>query len=273
MSSRTTEDELRAALAPDATITPLDPARVIAGARRRRKVRTLATAAVAVVAVAGIATGGLLGRSLADGTEPADPALTTATPSRTPIPSAKQTVSPGRTPSNTAPLTPAACLAEITGHQGPGTGATQQSLLNDALGKTVVLADSRYWVVCDNTTGGQVSARAPQRLQRPSVQDADAFAVATDVLDRPEGQREFFWAGGMLPSGVATVRYTFPDGKSVDAAVAGSFWLLRHLATTPPAGPSANQIRVRLLSGGNAVLADFRLDWGTQTCAQISHGC
>jgi hypothetical protein len=268
--NRTPEDELRAALAPDSSIAPLDPARVIAGAQRRRKVRGFATAAAAVLAVAGIATGGVLGRSLADGPEPADPALTTATPSSTPLPSAKQTVTPGRT---AAPLTPAACLAEISGHQGPGTSATQQSVLDDALGKTVVLADSKYWVVCDNTTGGQVSARAPERLQRPSAQDHDAFAVATEVLDRPEGQREFFWAGGMLPSGVATVRYTFPDGKSVDSAVAGSFWLLRHLSTAPPAGPSAKQIRVRLLSAGNAVLADFRLDWGTQTCAQISHGC
>jgi hypothetical protein len=271
MNSRIPEDELRAALAPDSSIPPLDPARVIAGAHRR-KTRTFATAAVAVIAVAGVATGGILGRTLADAPEPADPALTTATPSSTPVPSAKQTVTPGRTASNTTPLTPAACLAELNGQQGPGTKATQQSMLDDALGKTVVLADSRYWVVCDNS-GGQVSARAPQRLKRPGVQESDAFAVATEVLDRPDGQREFFWAGGMLPSGVATVRYTFPDGKSVDAAVAGSFWLLRHLSTAPPAGPSAKQIRVRLLSGANAVLADFRLDWGTQTCAQISHGC
>jgi hypothetical protein len=43
----TPEDDLRAALAPDDTLAPLDPARVIAGARRRRKVRVLATAGLA----------------------------------------------------------------------------------------------------------------------------------------------------------------------------------------------------------------------------------
>ena len=43
------EDDLRAALAPDGSIAPLDPARVISGARRRRKVRGLATTAVAAI--------------------------------------------------------------------------------------------------------------------------------------------------------------------------------------------------------------------------------
>ena len=54
------EDDLRAALAPDGSIAPLDPARVITGARRRRKVRGLATTAVAAIAVAGVATGGFM---------------------------------------------------------------------------------------------------------------------------------------------------------------------------------------------------------------------
>ena len=45
------EDDLRAALAPDGSIAPLDPARLIVGARRRRKVRGLATTAVAAIAV------------------------------------------------------------------------------------------------------------------------------------------------------------------------------------------------------------------------------
>ena len=69
-------------------------------------------------------------------------------------------------------------------------------------------------------------------------------------------------------------RYTFPDGKTEDAAVVGSFWLLRHLSSGPAAtGVPTTRIRVRLVSASGAVVNDFRLAWGTQTCAQISHGC
>ena len=78
----------------------------------------------------------------------------------------------------------------------------------------------------------------------------------------------------MLPDGVATIRYTFPDGKSEDARVDGGFWLMRHVSEQArPSGPSAPRIRVQLLSASGAVVNDFRLVWGEQTCAQISHGC
>jgi hypothetical protein len=33
------------------------------------------------------------------------------------------------------------------------------------------------------------------------------------------------------------------------------------------------KIRVRLLAANGSVVNDFRLEWGAQTCAQISHGC
>ena len=56
--------------------------------------------------------------------------------------------------------------------------------------------------------------------------------------------------------------------------VDGGFWLMRHVSDrVPPSGPPTTTIRVRLLSASGAVVNDFRLIWGTQTCAQISHGC
>ena len=78
----------------------------------------------------------------------------------------------------------------------------------------------------------------------------------------------------MLPAGVATVRYSFVDGAVVDAEVSNGFWMMRHVSTVPPgAHDLGDRIRVQLLSPSGAVLNDVRLNWGTQTCAQISHGC
>ena len=269
------EDDLRGALAPDGSIAPLDPARVIAGARRRRKVRGLATTAVAAIAVAGVATGGFLagGRSLGQAPEPASPGPTTLMSPNTPTPPATTPRSPAST-AGAIPITAAACRAAAASEPGPGPKATQRSLLSDETGTAIVIADSRYWVACDNTFGRQVSARRPARLQKPSPQATDAFAVADDLITRPDGEREFSWAGGMLPDGVAKIRYTFPDGATEDAVVHGGFWLMRHVSDrVPPSGPPTTTIRVRLLSASGAVVNDFRLTWGRQTCAQISHGC
>jgi hypothetical protein len=312
------EDDLRAALAPDGSIASLDPARVIAGARRRRKVRGLATTAVAAIAVAGVATGGFLagGRSLGQAPEPADagpttlaspnistPPATPGPPTSTPIPSGQTALplqspgtsgtpglgtpgvgtpgldtpglgTPGLGTTGAVPVTAAACRAAAASEPGPGATATQRSLLGDETGTAIVIADRRYWTACDNTFGQQVTARRPARLKKPSPQDTDAFAVAGDLLTRPAGEREFYWAGGMLPDGVATVRYTFPDGATEDAAVHSGFWLMRHVSErVPPSGPPTTRIRVRLLSASGAVVNEFPLTWGRQTCAQISHGC
>ncbi|MFI7060342.1 hypothetical protein ACIBL3_05115 [Kribbella sp. NPDC050124] len=292
----TPEDDLRAALAPDDTITPLDPARVIAGARRRRKVRGLATAGVASVAVLAVAAGGLLASDWTLGTapEPADPPLVvstepTPTPRPTPLPPTPSNLTPGATITSgsgvttpgptasdppTSPPTPPtvpSCLVASNGEPAPGPAAKQRGTLGNSL---IVVADSNYWMACDTTFRTTPSARRPAKLQRPAVQDNDAFAVANNVIETAAGQRDYFWAAGMLPAGVATVRYSFVDGAVVDAKVSNGFWMMRHVSTLPPgAHDLGDRVRVQLLSPTGAVLNDVRLNWGTQTCAQISHGC
>ncbi len=287
------EDDLRAALAPDDTIASLDPARVIAGARRRRRVRGIAAAGVAAVAVIGVAAGGFLasGGSLGNAPQPADPGLTvpaptvttqdrpTPRPSQTPEPNAStapsnaETTGPEATGTKVAPPTLASCLQEAAavGQPAPGTGTEQRGSLD---GRLIVVADSKYWMACDNTFQPTPSARKPAKLQRPSVDDNDAFAVAGNTIDTAAGKRDFYWAAGMLPSGVATVRYSFADGTVVDAKVSNGFWMMRHVSTVASTAPSpGNRIRVQLLSPTGGVVNDIRLNWGTQTCAQISHGC
>jgi hypothetical protein len=293
------EDDLRAALAPDDTIASLDPARVIAGAHRRRRVRGIAAAGVAAVAVVGVAAGGFLasGGSLGYAPQPAEPGPTapvpslappaTETPSPTALPSLAPTgsqwagsktvgtepVGPATPSTNVVAPTVASCLEEagVSGTKIPGADAKQRGALD---GRLIVVADNDYWVACDNTFRPAPSVREPARLQRPRIQDDDAFAVAGNTVDTAAGQREFYWAAGMLPSGVAAVRYTFADGAVVDAKVSNGFWMMRHVSTAPPSAHSpGNRIRVQLLSPTGGVVNDIRLNWGTQTCAQISHGC
>lgn len=304
------ENDLRVALAPDDTIAPLDPARVIAGARRRRRLRGLASASVASVGVIAVAAGGLLatGRDLGDAPHPAGPgptvpAPTTVPPPTTDSPSAPRpsmSLSPSASPgwdASTAPPEGATAVpqGETAGPQGsgrtaaaptlsdcrdeaaaaggptPGPSARQRGALD---GRLIVVADSNYWMACDNTFRTTPSARKPAKLRKPGLQDLGAFAVAGNNIETPAGQREFFWAAGMLPDGVATVRYGFPDGAVVDAEASNGFWMMRHLSTVPPvAHDLGDRIRVQLLSPSGAVLKDLRLNWGTQTCAQISHGC
>lgn len=287
----TPEDDLRVALAPDDTIAPLDPARVIAGARRRRKVQGLAAAGVAAVAVIGVAAGGFLagGGSLDNAPQPADPGPTvpaptlatqdrpTPRPAETPnastAPPSGKTVGPEGTSSTATPPTVASCRQEAaaSGVPAPGPAATQRGSLD---GRLIIVADSNYWMACDSTFRTTPSARKPAKLTRPGIQDNNAFAVAGNTIDTTAGQRDFFWAAGMLPVGVATVRYSFVDGDVVDAEVSNGFWMMRHVSTVPPgAHDLGDRIRVQLLSPSGAVLNDVRLNWGTQTCAQISHGC
>lgn len=112
------EDELRTLLAPSDQDTPLDPARVIAGAQRRRQRRGLAAVAASVTVVA-FATGAIAGvawsRQHGDAPEPARPAPTTipaptnhvpTTPvPTTPVPTNRVPTNPVPTPTTPEPPT------------------------------------------------------------------------------------------------------------------------------------------------------------------------
>ncbi|MFK4083734.1 hypothetical protein ACI2LF_06480 [Kribbella sp. NPDC020789] len=96
------EDELRSVLAPDGSTPPLDPARVIAGARRRRKVRGLAAGAASAAVFAVVAVGVVLGQGPGRTPEPAQPGPV-ITPSRTPRPPSGLPSTPTPTAENPTP--------------------------------------------------------------------------------------------------------------------------------------------------------------------------
>lgn len=267
------DEELREALRPRDGIEPLDPAKVIAGAQRRRR-RTVAAGGASAVAVLAVVAGGFAVTNGTDGSLPVQPVGTPSSAPATP-----RTPSPSGTPATVGAADLAACRAAAEGEGSrPGAGASVPAVISAARGIAFIVADSKYWLACDtgyrSGSAKEVSARRPGSNAKPDVRDPRAFAVAenqVEVAGKPTG---YYWAAGVVPDGVQTIRYTFPDGSTEDAVVSGKYWLMHHWSPgggVTPAPPGELKVRVIGVSGG--VLADLRLEPGVHTCAQISHGC
>ncbi|MDX6253383.1 MAG: hypothetical protein QOF10_6743, partial [Kribbellaceae bacterium] len=148
-----------------------------------------------------------------------------------------------------------------------------------APGSVLVLADGNYWAGCDTAYGrhdGQGSLRKPAKIRQPAAFDADTFFVANNLIPVNGKEYEYYWAAGILPAGVAKISYSFPDGVTTNAVVQGSYWVMQHQEATPwKQGADADrpQIKVRLTRANGSVIDTIPLTWGTQTCAQLSHGC
>jgi len=267
------DKDLRDLFAAPDELAPLDPATIIAGAHRRRRRRDLVTGGVAAAAVLVVAVGGLLAVNHSTAGGPAKPPVAQVT-SPTPV----KKSGPPPTPSRASALTKAVCLATYA-EQLPDVLSSKAQVVGSvdgAEGRLMIVADSKYFGVCENSFGSGTSIREAARIKRPSTSDSDAFAVANDGLDGAQAKtHEFYWAGGLLPQGVTGVRYVFPDGKAVDAKVFGEYWAVRYLSASLRVigqGPPGRVV-VRLLGADGSVVKEFKLVDGTQTCAQISHGC
>jgi hypothetical protein len=174
----------------------------------------------------------------------------------------------------------AACKKLLTSSgERPGRNAKVVARLDGSPGTVLVLADSNYWVGCDTAYArhdGQGSIRQSARIAQPSASNADAFAVANNIIPSAGKDYEYYWAAGLFPAGVAKIAYTFPDGVTTNAVAKGNYWLMQHRTASPwVEGADANQskITVTLSRADGSPVKTFHLAWGTQTCAQISHGC
>ncbi|MFG1627924.1 hypothetical protein [Kribbella sp. NPDC049227] len=168
----------------------------------------------------------------------------------------------------------AACKGWLKDVDGPGSSAKVVARLDGAPGSVLILADSKYWAGCDTAYarhGGDGSIRQPAKLGTAST-STDAFAVANNLIPIKGKEYEYYWAAGLLPAGITTIAYTFPDGKTTNAVIKGGYWVMQHQTATPwkEGTAPAGQIKVTL-TGKNG--KTFKLVWGEQTCAQISHGC
>jgi hypothetical protein len=267
------DKDLRDLFAAPDELEPLNPAAIIAGAHRRRRRRDLFAGGVAAVAVLAVAVGSLVAVTHSNTGAPAKPPVAGVT-----SPAPTKPTSPKLPPGKATKLTTAACLSAYAGQapNAPTSKAQVIGTVDGAEGRLMVVADSKYFGVCENSYGSEPSIREAARIKRPTTSDSDAFAVANDGIDNAQGQtHEFYWGGGLLPRGVAGVRYIFPDGKTVDAKVFGEYWAVRYLSTSLRVigqGPPG-RVAVRLIGADGSVVKEFKLVDGTQTCAQISHGC
>ncbi|TCM49331.1 hypothetical protein [Kribbella sp. VKM Ac-2568] len=278
---------------------------------RSRRMLHLAVTGLAVAAVAGIAIAGSAAARTGKAGNPTGTAVAGSGPAATP----GNPIPPSATPDNTIPgratsgqATPgqvtksegrvdprsmpepkeqplpgdpvAACkklVAESAGH--PGQNAKVVARLDGAPGAVLILADSKYWAGCDTAYArhdGQGSLREPARIAKPSATDAGAFAVANNIIPTAGKKYEYYWAAGMMPSGVSKIAYTFPDGVTAQAVVKGNYWVMQYRQAKPwVEGADADQpkIKVTLSRASGTVVKSYKLVWGEQTCAQISHGC
>jgi hypothetical protein len=269
----------------------------------------LAVAAVAGIAIAGTAvarrssshdtaaagggpaTPSALQTPVATPTPPATPARTApapvvATPSPATAPKSvvssagRKPVVPQRPQPQQPPADPvAACKSWLkdSGQPDPSSSAKVVARLDGTPGTVLILADSNYWVGCDTafarTGGGQGSLRQPARIGIPPL-TADTFAVANNLIPIGGQQYDYFWAAGRLPQGITKVTYVFPDDTTTDAVIKGSYWVMQHQNKVPwheGAAPTT-QVIVRLFNA-RGLVTSFDLQWGKQTCAQITHGC
>jgi hypothetical protein len=298
------DEELRKALRPSRDIDPLDPEQLIAGAHRRRR-RGMAVSGAAAVAVLAVAAVGAIAGIRPSGSpvveQPTIPPISTPTPPDSPAPNTPapntppSTPEPPRTPGETAAELSQRCRLELgAGDNPPGPAASLKAILTSATSvnasgtipsaqvvipstatTTLIVADSKRWGACDTGYGpGSLSVRQSGKVERPAATDTDAFAVANNAVVRAGVQYDYYWAAGLLPTGVKTVRYTFPRGGSENASITGKYWVMHHLEPAgAPSTPAPPRVEVSLLAANGSVVNEFQLKPGDQTCAQISHGC
>ncbi|MFI6716107.1 hypothetical protein ACIBGM_12565 [Kribbella sp. NPDC050470] len=244
------------------------------------------TPAVATPSPAGLETPAPTPSSLATPVPRPTPTRAAPTPSQIPSSVGVHKPMPTKQAEQAPPADPvAACkswLKQVAAERGepvPGSNAKVVAQLNGAPGTVLILADSKYWAGCDTAFarngGGEGSIRQPAKIAKPAPGDAEAFAVANNLISIKGKQYEYYWAAGQLPSNVAKISYTFPDGKTTQAVVKGNYWVMQHQTATPWKEGSAEgpQIQVILWAPNGQPLRNFILTWGEDTCAQISHGC
>jgi len=208
------------------------------------------------------------------------PVVAPPTPRTVVTTAGRKPVLPQRPQEQQPPADPvAACKSWLkdSGAGELGSKAQVVERLDGAPGTVLILADSNYWVGCDTafarTGGGQGSLRQPARIGTPPL-TADTFAVANNLIPTNGQQYDYFWAAGRLPKGITKVTYVFPDDTTTDAVIKGSYWVMQHQNKVPwhEGAVPTTQVIVRLFNA-RGLVTSFDLQWGKQTCAQITHGC
>jgi hypothetical protein len=244
--------------------------------RWRRAVLPLLSAAFA----AAIAIGVLAVRNLADGqdrnvTSEAEALAappTTNNPRLSPPPSPTLVDDPTRAYARCA--SEVRSEAQLRGDPSP-SDLTGRAAAISARGITVVVSNATLEWTCNLKPDLAVSAPAKISIGRPVPQD---FALAHNVTQNvlPGDPGEMVWGGGALPQGVTSVTFAFPDGHQEPAITQDGYWVMQYFSEAMFAakGQSIEEISpiiVRLT--GPAGSQTLTLNWRSDNCDQVSHGC
>ncbi len=143
-------------------------------------------------------------------------------------------------------------------------------------GTTVVMTGGDQAVACnvapDLAVSHPVDAQPPAQ---PAERDFD-FALGA-ALNVGAGQGDHTWAGGVLPAGVTSVTYAFPDGHEEQAVVQGDHWVMQYLSDRSWSRDPDATVEVRLDGpAGPQTLELSTMPVGQNLpfgCNQVSHGC
>lgn len=151
--------------------------------------------------------------------------------------------------------------------------------IGNGKGITVVVANGTDAYTCNIKPDSAVSPASP--LDTGATRDT--FAVAENGLPKrshengpPRRAAEMAWGGGVLPDGVSSVTYTFPDGHQEPAVTQDGFWAMQYFSLKPFADKNQSYFEIDPITvtlEGSSGTKTLTLKWGIHTCNQVSHGC
>lgn len=236
-----------------------------------------AVAAAAVVLVVGTAAWAVQRGPGDGGAAPAGAASSTpAATSTSPSAPAKSLIPPP----SVSPTDPVPSTTGPTGVRQAGSGDCRQELRYPFPGAEMAAAfgdDTSFWVkgdrfaLCD-VRGGVTTVHRPLPLTPDGR--VDDYRVSSAYTADGRVTRV---AGGIVPDGATAfdVRYTFPDRATVRAeTVQGgghTWWRVVHSYVSR--GNEMKQPPIEVTVSYSGVRQHYTLDWATDTCAQVNHGC
>ena len=97
--------------------------------------------------------------------------------------------------------------------------------------------------------------------------DTSDFALAIFS----DGERTLYWGGGVLPLGMNSVMFAFPDGHTQAAIVEQGHWVIQYFQTEPNNTPP--QVYVTITGPVDSRKTELVLEEAEGLCNQIVGGC
>ncbi len=143
-------------------------------------------------------------------------------------------------------------------------------------GTTVAMVGGDQAVACN--VAPDLAVSHPVAVQPTAVPAPRDFDFANGVASNVQaGAGDHTWAGGVLPQGVDSVTYVFPDGHQEQAVVQDGFWVMQYLSDQPWSQDPQASVEVRLDGQAGPQTLELplmpsggELPFG---CNQVSHGC